>query len=418
MSRTHSHQHGQVIVLMALVIMGAMGFVILAIDGGMVFHHRRQAQNAADAAALAAVLAKAQGVNYVQAALNRARSNDFNDADPEVTVEVFNPPVAEPYASDPDASQYIQVRITGSVKTAFVQLVYKGPVANTVDAVARVRPPINMAYGYALFSTSLNACDAITFGGNGSVQLYGGDAFSNSDGTAKVGSCSSCTRSGSATVILNGNTLACVADYDDNGSGGGIYNDAGGGAGDIQEYQPRQPFPFMPDIPCPAGAKQGNLNINKSRTLDPGNYSSISLKAGAVVTMNPGVYCIDGDFKGTGGSLTGVGVTLKMLSGEFDLGGNVTVNLQAPTSGDWKGMLVYAQPSVSLVKITGNSGAFYVGTICAPQTDCVVRGTSGTLAVNSQVICETVDVGGDGQLMISYNEDLNYKLPTTIELAK
>jgi len=395
-----------------------MGFVILAIDGGMVFHHRRQAQNAADAAALAAVLAKAQGVNYTQAALNRARSNGFNDNDPDVTVEVFNPPTIEPYASDPDAAQYIQVRVTGGVKTAFVQLIYKGPVANSVDAVARVRPPINMAYGYVLFSTSSNACDAMTFGGNGSVELYGGDAFSNSDGSAKVGSCSSCVRNGSATVFLNGNMISCVADYQDNGAGGGVYNDAGGGAGTIQEYQPQQPIPIMPDIPCPESPKIGPLNINKSETLSPGNYSSISLKAGAIVTMDPGVYCIDGDFKGTGGSLAGVGVTIKMLSGQFDLGGNVTVNLQAPTSGDWRGMLFYAQPSVSQVKITGNSGSFYMGTIYAPQSDCVVRGTSGTLAVNSQVICETNDIGGDGQLMISYNEDLNYKLPTTIELAK
>jgi hypothetical protein len=81
-------------------------------------------------------------------------------------------------------------------------------------------------------------------------------------------------------------------------------------------------------------------------------------------------------------------------------------------------MLFYATPSVGEVRITGNSGSFYMGTIYAPQSDCVVRGTSGTLAVNSQVICETNDIGGDGEVMISYNEDLNYKLPTTIEMAK
>jgi hypothetical protein len=233
-----------------------------------------------------------------------------------------------------------------------------------------------------------------------------------------VGSCSSCTRSGSNTVILTNNTLYCAADFQDNGSGGGVLNDEGGGSPKIQEYQDQQQMPLMPEIPCPAGAPQGNLNLNKSETLNPGNYSNISLKAGAVVTLNPGIYCVNGDLTGMGGTITGIGVTIKMLSGQLDLGGNVTVNLQAPSSGDWKGLLVYAEPAVSLVKITGGSGSFYMGTVYAPWSECQIRGGSGTIAVNSQLICRTTDIAGDGQVDIIYNEDENYKLPTTIELAK
>jgi len=418
MLKTHRQERGQVIVIMAAVVVGAMAFMILAVDGGMVFHHRRQAQNAADTAALAAALAKTAGADYTQAALNRATANGFDNDDPEVTVEVYSPPILEPFASDLNASQYIQVRITGVVHTAFVHLVYHGVVANTVEAIARARPPVNMADGYALYSTSLHECDGLTFGGNGQIKLEGGDAFSNSDGTETVGSCYSCTRSGSDTVILTGNTLYCAADYQDNGSGGGVLNDEGGGSAHIEEYQDQQQMPLMPEIPCPAGATAGNLNLNKSETLDPGNYSNISLKAGAVVTLNPGTYCVNGDFTGMGGTITGLGVTIKMLSGQFDLGGNVTVDLQAPSSGDWKGLLVYAEPSVSLVKITGGSGSFYMGTVYAPQTECQIRGGSGTIAVNSQLICRTNDIAGDGQVHIVYNEDENYKLPTTIEMAK
>jgi len=40
------------------------------------------------------------------------------------------------------------------------------------------------------------------------------------------------------------------------------------------------------------------------------------------------------------------------------------------------------------------------------------------LAVNSQLICRTIKVVGDGTVDITYNPDQNYRLPTTLELAK
>ena len=418
MSKRGNLERGQSLVILALGVVGLLGGAALAIDGGMIYAHRRRAQIAADTAALAAALAKTQGVDFVLAALNRAESNGFDDADPLTTVSVFNPPVIEPYKSDTDANQYIQVQITGQVNTAFLHFVFKGPVRNTVDAIARARPPVNLADGYALFGTSLTECDALSFGGNGKIKLAGGDAFSNSDGTAKVGSCSSGTRSGSGTVVLSGQTLLLVGDFVDSGTGGGVLNSEAGGSPKISEYVPQQQMPIMPVVPCPSTAKEPPLNINKSTTLSPGNYTSISVKAGAALTLNPGIYCMDGDFSGTGGSITGAGVLIKMLQGSFDLGGNSSVNLAAPTSGDWAGLLVYGEPATSLIKLTGGSGSAYVGTIYAPQTQCEIRGGSGTLAVNSQLICRTIQVVGDGTVDITYDPDQNYRLPTTLELAK
>src|SRR5713226_3041120 len=58
-----THERGQSIVLIALMMAGLVAFVGLALDGGQVFEMRRQAQNAADAAALAGgdELAEGQG---------------------------------------------------------------------------------------------------------------------------------------------------------------------------------------------------------------------------------------------------------------------------------------------------------------------------------------------------------------------
>ena len=55
MSRRFRGQQGQTAVLFALMIVGLVVFIGLAVDGGSVFHARRVAQNAADSAALTGV---------------------------------------------------------------------------------------------------------------------------------------------------------------------------------------------------------------------------------------------------------------------------------------------------------------------------------------------------------------------------
>ncbi len=92
-------EEGQVIVFLALVLVGLMGFAALALDGGMLFSDRRHAQNAADSASLAGASAAAyymrsHAVNYnaficgtggtvfteataEMEAINRAASNDY-----------------------------------------------------------------------------------------------------------------------------------------------------------------------------------------------------------------------------------------------------------------------------------------------------------------------------------------------------
>ena len=49
-------ERGQALILIALAAVGLFGMTGLAIDGGMVFSDRRNAQNAADTAALAGAL--------------------------------------------------------------------------------------------------------------------------------------------------------------------------------------------------------------------------------------------------------------------------------------------------------------------------------------------------------------------------
>ena len=415
--KKRSLERGQVIVLIAIGLVGLLGFAALAIDGGMVYSHRRQAQNAADAASMAAALAKVKGKDWQAAAWDQATANGFDAInDPNVLdVEVVSPPTIEPYKSDKDRDQYIQVTITAEVDSSFAHLIFDGPLRNTVVAIARARPPVNPAEGSALYSASTYGCRAAWFSGNGKITLTGGGVFSNSDGSEKSPSCESGYRGGSGTLVLKDQNIVLAGYYTNSGEGGGVDY----GNGKLIENQPQQAMPTMPEVPCPSSPKQPPLNITTDTILDPGNYSSISVKAGANLTLESGIYCIDGKFEGQGGAVTGSGVVLKMLQEEFNLGGNTTVNLQAPTSGTWKGLLIYGEPDVSLVKLTGSSNSYYKGTVYAPWSSCEIHGTSGnTLVVDSQLICRTVKVIGDGDVEVTYVPEDLYKLPNTIELAK
>ncbi len=74
-------ERGQAIILIALSIVGLLGLVALAVDGGNAYSERRRAQNAADTTVLDAALAKLRGQNLYTEGLARAASNKYVDSD-------------------------------------------------------------------------------------------------------------------------------------------------------------------------------------------------------------------------------------------------------------------------------------------------------------------------------------------------
>src|SRR5512145_2148684 len=89
--RPKAQERGQALVIIALAAVGLFGFSALAIDGSRVYSDRRHAQNAADAAALSAALARIRGPltsNYVNAAELRAADNGYVVDGPRTDVEV------------------------------------------------------------------------------------------------------------------------------------------------------------------------------------------------------------------------------------------------------------------------------------------------------------------------------------------
>ncbi len=409
-------------VLLVLGIVIIFGFVALSVDGGMVYAERRRAQRAADAAALAAAMSKLQNENWYNKAMDIAGENGYHNDGAFDVVAVHNPPVSGAYAGN---TQYIQVVITSTVQSSFAHLIFKGPLQNRVEAVARAKPSQNLLFGNAMVGTNTSDCKTIWFAGTGNLSVTGGgNVFSNS--SADAGNCESGVQDGSGDVYVED---------------GGEINVSGGFSGDSDHVSPwpvntNVPQVELPSLPTPYCANLGywgsqNIHNGNDVTLSPGRYDQIRV-TGGVVHFNPGLYCIDnGDFTVNGGELEGTGVMFYVAEGDITLSGASSLYLEASTNlidgagNQWAGMLFYMPFSNDgLLELAGGSESTYIGTIYAPGPPhnnthkCTFTGNSGNFGLRSQVICDRVKVTGTGDVSIHYVPEENYPLPPVVELAQ
>ena len=118
--KTNRFERGQALIVIALALVGIIGIAGLVIDGGNAFQDRQQAQNAADAAALASAYARIQGGSMVDAAMASAAANGFSNDGVKNIISLYTPPRDGPHAGD---IEYIQVIIRSTVTTYFMRVV-------------------------------------------------------------------------------------------------------------------------------------------------------------------------------------------------------------------------------------------------------------------------------------------------------
>ncbi|MGD0721503.1 MAG: pilus assembly protein TadG-related protein [Roseiarcus sp.] len=106
--------------------------------------------------------------------------------------------------------------------------------------------------------------------------------------------------------------------------------------------------PFVGKLPAPPSTTcqypSQNYNSAGSITLNPGVYcGGLHFNAAETVTLNPGVYVIQaGGWIVDGGSWTGTGVTFYFPdTSNIQFNSGMTMTLSAPTSGTYKGILIY-----------------------------------------------------------------------------
>ena len=150
MNKNVSSEKGQILALLALVLVGLLGFTALAVDGGMIYADRRYMQSAADAASLAGGGAVASGIQHLNMtsaqfecgplassitsaytiAKDKASVNDFTIAKENSlgTGEVNNGIKITCNAAGKFVDVYVM--LTRDTVTSFVHLFTGGPMRN------------------------------------------------------------------------------------------------------------------------------------------------------------------------------------------------------------------------------------------------------------------------------------------------
>jgi hypothetical protein len=108
-------------------------------------------------------------------------------------------------------------------------------------------------------------------------------------------------------------------------------------------------------------------------------------------------------FAGNVAPITGNGVTFYNSGNSttypyqsLDLGGNVALNFNAPTTGTYAGMLVMQDPlNTQAATIVGNTGSTLAGNLYFPKNIVTLNGNTGTDIPIGTVVAQRVSVTGN-----------------------
>ncbi len=407
-----STERGQALILITLAAIGLFGIVGLAVDGTAKFSDRRNAQNAADTAALAGALANIRGESQWKVnALDRALENGYDDNHVSNEVEVYACDEVDascgPYVNDP---QFVQVIITSHINTYFARVIGIDQTHNTVQAVVMAQEEYTGALygGASIVGLAPDQCKTILLSGSGQTHIDGGGIFSNSNVNCGV------TLQGSANISMDGSIDMVANLYTKNGNPP-LGNIDGGLHGNADQYDYPPPAAMLPNPICTgSAAKSGNA-------MTPGNWTGTFPPSG-VKTLNPGTYCISGTFKlNANDELSGTGVTIFMQSGGISWNGGAKIKLSAPTSGDLAGMLIYAPMSnSSTMRFNGNGSSTLTGTIFMPAAPIIYNGTGNVNPSHIQIIGYTVELTGASNTNVLYQDADNWdaSLPAQVGLMR
>jgi Putative Tad-like Flp pilus-assembly len=403
---------GQVLVLMTMAIIVLAGFAAMTVDVGQFWTIRRSMQTAADAGAVAGAVALRLGQNVAVAAQEASSLNGFTDGSEygenpnyKISVTVNNPPKSGTYSGN---SEYVEVIVAQPLPTYFMNVLGYSTVKVSARAVAgSTNAP---ACVYAL---DPSVSGALTIKGSSSMTLGCGAMVDSTSSTAL-------TTSGGGSLTATSIGVA------------GGYSGSGFSPTPVTGIAPSpDPFSYLqrPSVgSCSCTGFHDNSAGISSCTLasqpggngtpvylNPGVYcGGIQITGSVPIVFNRGLYILEGGgISDTGsGTLSGTGVTFyntynsTYSYGAISLNGGGQMNFSAPTSGSYKGILFYQDPSVpkgsSSSLISGNSGSTFDGTIYFPTTGLSYSGNSSSSGYTI-LVGDTVSVSGNSTFGDNYS---------------
>ena len=323
---------GQALVLFVLALGVLLGFVAMTVDVGLILHERRSQQNAADAAALAAVAELPDSQSLAIAAAKKWAQNNGYGPSTGATVTVNTP-----YQGNPGA---VEVTIEEDAQFIFALALGLTSVNVHARAVASVEPPHN----YAIFANA-GGCEADAINIQGSTSNIVGDIHSNSE--LKINS----------DLYVDG-AVTHVCDAAVSGS-----NTFTAGISAVTGQRPWPVYYEYEDFPCDFTSTGPMMEITKDTSQyfvndDPNTK-----------TLKPGVYCSTGTIKvnanGTSGNVT------------FVAKEQITINCDCSFEAHWNDVLAFSEYAGNKAAISLNVSDFeFEGIFLAPNGEINASGST------------------------------------------
>jgi Flp pilus assembly protein TadG len=404
--RLHTgNRKGQTAVLFTLAVIPLLGMVGLVVDVGWMYFRREAAQTAADAAASAAAAAaystagggptcSTAGIlcpaspsttpaNNIEMGCLYAKENGFVTAGRQrVTIQAGIG--TSPTASGVTINYYVVARVSETIPQLFSAVL--GFPNGTVTARATTGTRVGDAGGCVL---TLNPT-AVSMVLSGSVTLTSGcGVYVNSNNAAAVtlNGGGRITTTGSSRTQIVGNCSGCA----------NISPAAQTGAPTFVD-----PFlslnPPTPDAGCQSVPVMGPQD---SVTINPGTYcNGIVLSSHQQMRLNPGVYYVrNGIDLGAQTTLRGSGVTIYLETGGVNMSGGATVDLTAPTSGYYQGILFFqARNNTTASTLVGGTGQLMNGVLYFPAANLTYTGGSSTNATQTTIVADTLSMVGNSYI--------------------
>ncbi len=385
-ARDRSANMAALTALMLPVLIGAAGLTSDTIQWALV---RRALQRQADSAALAGAYALTQGMNVSSTVTADLGKNANFPLLGTPTIE--NGPTAGPFAGD---SSVVRVQIRSGTRLPFTGFFMKAGMVITVEATAGLRQDGDFCI-LALDSTNSLA---ITNSGNTTVTANCG-MHANSAGEPAI--------NGQGSAVITASPVSAVGNVDNRSN---VF--ANGTVFQPYSVAQRDPFASLPTPSIAQSSNNGDVRSNQTRNLVPGTYRGMDIQGTA--NLAAGTYFIDGRSNGNNqnknlgfnvGSqarVTGTGVTIVLtmsnapvsgtsnLVAGMNINGGARLNLTAPTSGTYRGVLFYQDRRATTlgeqVVVNGNSLSSYQGAIYIPRNQLRFNGTSGMSMACLQMI--------------------------------
>jgi Putative Flp pilus-assembly TadE/G-like len=384
----HRPQHGQSLVLAALLITALTGLVGLAVDGGEAANEQQIVRSAADGAALAGAYSISKGSTLAAAT---TMAGQVLAAVPLLAGDLVMTYLdsAGSVTAVPASVAKVRAVVTDNHPTYFLKAL--GVATLRLAATAE-----SSAGGGAVGTPAACAVCVMTGTGttlyewdNASMTISGGPLQVNSNGGSALTQQDGATLTAPSIVVVGGVN-----------QGNGTITPAPTGGSAI-------PDPLAAIVtPVVAGVATNFTAPAGASALAPGVYATVTVNTGSVLTLNPGTFVITTQLKVNGGTVIGAGVTIfeacttyPTACGSGVAGGNIsvtsgTLTLSPPASGTYFGLTVFADRndtswnsfSASTVNV---SGTWYT------LTDPLVDFNTGDHLSFGQLIIATIFVTND-----------------------